>query len=338
MWRNADVLDFVGWLRSHNDSLPERQPKAGFFGLDLYSMHASMEAVLTYLDKVDPEGAARARYRYACFENFGEDPQAYGYAAGFGFSHTCESEVVAQLVDMRRRAAEYARRDGWGAIEEFFSAEQNARLVRDAEQYYRTMFRGRISSWNLRDAHMVDTFDALVRHLQFRQSLRKSRRMGAQFAPRRRPRHTDGPRWRVECRPANTGKIPRRVLPYRLHHLHRNRDRSFQLGRPRRAQAGTPGAPRQLRRPLSPDRDFRLRPAAPRRSPVSHSLREPMLERAIGVIYLPESELTSHYFEARLSDQFDAIIHIDRTRAVEPLEPIALVKDHEPAETFPTGE
>jgi len=138
----------------------------GFYGLDLYSLHASIEAVLAYLDKVDPEGAARARYRYACFEHFGEDPQAYGYAAGFGLSVTCESEVVAQLVDLERSTAEYARKDGRAAAEDFFSAEQNARLVINAEEYYRTMFRGRVSSWNLRDAHMVETFETLVKHLK----------------------------------------------------------------------------------------------------------------------------------------------------------------------------
>ena len=164
MWRNADVLDFIGWLRAYNDRLPPRRRQTGFYGLDLYSLHASIEAVLNYLDKVDPEGAERARQRYACFEIFGEDPQEYGYAAGLGLSHSCESEVIAQLIDLQRRASEYARRDGRIAADDFFSAEQNARLVKNAEQYYRTMFRGRVSSWNLRDPHMAETLDSLVEH------------------------------------------------------------------------------------------------------------------------------------------------------------------------------
>ena len=167
MWRNADILDFVGWLRTRNDSLDPAK-RVGFYGLDLYSLHASIEAVLTYLDKVDSDGARRARYRYACFEHFGEDPQTYGYAAGFGLSHTCESEVVAQLIDLQHCAIEYARRDGWIAAERFFDAQQNARLVKDAEQYYRTMFRGQISSWNLRDQHMAETLDTLAEHLDLR--------------------------------------------------------------------------------------------------------------------------------------------------------------------------
>ena len=133
MWRNADVLDFVGWLRSYNDSLQAGARKAGFYGLDLYSLHASIEAVLNYLDKVDPEGAQRARHRYACFQHFGEDPQAHGYAAGLGLSHSCESEVIAQLIELQRRAAEYARRDGRIDADDFFYAEQNARLVMNAE-------------------------------------------------------------------------------------------------------------------------------------------------------------------------------------------------------------
>ncbi|HWJ24663.1 MAG TPA: erythromycin esterase family protein, partial [Gemmatimonadaceae bacterium] len=175
MWRNADVLDFVGWLRAHNDALPEAA-RVGFYGLDLYSLHASMEAVLEYLRVVDPEAARRAQHRYACFEHFGEDPQAYGYAASFDLSQSCEDEVVQQLVDLTRRAPQYAREqaaeedgaDGDAASDDFFSAEMNARLVLDAERYYRSMFRGRVSSWNLRDTHMADTLQALRQHLQAR--------------------------------------------------------------------------------------------------------------------------------------------------------------------------
>ena len=165
MWRNADVLDFVGWLRNFNDGKQQNR-QAGFYGIDLYSLHASVEAVLDYLDKVDPEAAKRARYRYSCFEHFGEDAQSYGYAASFDLRFSCEDEVINQLVELRRRAAEYANRDGFVARDEYFFAEQNARLVRNAEEYYRQMFRGRVSSWNLRDRHMAETLHALVSHLE----------------------------------------------------------------------------------------------------------------------------------------------------------------------------
>ena len=166
MWRNADVLDFVGWLRAYNDGLAPGVAKVGFYGLDLYSLNTSIGAVLSYLDRVDPEAAQRARYRYACFEDFAEDTQAYGYAASFGLSEPGENEVVSQLVELRRRAAEYAGRDGRVAPDEFFYAEQNARLVKNAEQYYRSMFRGRVSSWNLRDHHMAETLEALMTYLR----------------------------------------------------------------------------------------------------------------------------------------------------------------------------
>src|SRR5436853_1163108 len=165
MWRNADVLDFVGWLRAYNEAL-SLNARVGFYGLDLYSLHASIEAVLKYLDQIDPAAARRARYRYSCFEHFGEDTQAYGYAASFGLSESCETEVVNQLIELQRRAAEYARRDGRVAADEFFFAEQNARLVKNAEEYYRMMFRGRVSTWNLRDRHMAETLHALAAHLE----------------------------------------------------------------------------------------------------------------------------------------------------------------------------
>jgi len=162
MWRNMDVLAFVDWLREFNRSaVPEKQ--AGFYGLDLYSLHSSMRAVLDYLDKVDPGAARWARFRYGCFEQFADDPQAYGYAANFDMSHSCEDEAVAQLVEMRRRGTEMAARDGQVGPEEHLFAEQNARLVQNAERYYRTLFGGRAESWNVRDRHMAETLEWLCR-------------------------------------------------------------------------------------------------------------------------------------------------------------------------------
>src|SRR2546430_10564859 len=165
MWRNTVVLDFVEWLREYNSSLHIDAAKVGFYGLDLYSLYTSIEAVLGYLNKVDPAAAKRAQYRYSCFEHFAEDTQAYGYAANFGLTESCELEVIEQLIELRRQAADYASRDGRVAQDEFFFAEQNARLILNAEKYYRSMFRGRVESWNLRDRHMAETLAALVSHL-----------------------------------------------------------------------------------------------------------------------------------------------------------------------------
>src|SRR5215204_1086389 len=165
MWRNTVVVEFVEWLRAYNDALPAGKPKVGFYGLDLYSLYTSIEAVLGYLERVDPEAARRARHRYSCFEHFGEDTTSYAYAAAYGAAESCEPAVVEQLVELRRRASELAHRDGRVARDEFFYAEQNARLVKNAEEYYRSMFRGRVASWNMRDRHMAETLDALVGHL-----------------------------------------------------------------------------------------------------------------------------------------------------------------------------
>jgi len=152
MWRNRDVVEFVEWLHSENERRPVAQ-RTGFYGLDLYSLHRSIEAVLTYLDKVDPAAAERARTSYACFDIHGEDPQAYGYQTTLGLSPPCEDEVTRELIELRRQAMDYASRDGRVAADDYFFAEQNARLVANAENYYRAMFQSRGHSWNLRDQH-----------------------------------------------------------------------------------------------------------------------------------------------------------------------------------------
>jgi erythromycin esterase-like protein len=337
MWRNADVLDFIGWLRAYNDSLPPGATKAGFYGLDLYSLHASIEAVLNYLDKVDPEGAQRARHRYGCFEHFGQDPQEYGYAAGMGLSHTCESEVISQLIDLQRRAAEYARRDGRIATDDFFYAEQNARLVKNAEQYYRGMFHGRMSSWNLRDTHMAETLDSLAEYLSFQKQNSKIVLWAhnSHLGDARATQMGRAGEW-------NVGQLVRQKY---------GRDCvlvgfTTYAGTVTAASNWGGAAERKNVRPAMPGsyeslfHDARVPSfllTLPSSTHVAHGLREPMLERAIGVIYQPETEFASHYFQARISDQFDAVIHFDQTRAVEPLEPTAEWGIGEPAETFPTG-
>jgi erythromycin esterase-like protein len=337
MWRNADVLDFIGWMREYNDALAPERPRAGFYGLDLYSMHASIEAVLEYLDKVDPAGAGRARHRYACFENFGEDPQEYGYSAGLGLSDTCEREVMEQLLDLQRRAAEYARRDGRIASDEFFYAEQNARLVRNAEEYYRAMFRGRIFSWNLRDSHMAETLEALVDYLDAREP-------GAKFVVWAHNSHLG------DARATQMGRQGELNLGQLVRERWGNDCRliGFSTYTGTVTAASNWGGPAERKR---------VRPALPQSyeglfhqaevprfllqltdgGRLGHILAEPMLERAIGVIYLPESELASHYFYASLPRQFDAILHFDHTRAVEPLERTSEWNIGEPAETFPSG-
>ena len=337
MWRNTVVLDFVEWLRQYNASLPQHAAMVGFYGLDLYSLYISIGAVLSYLNKVDPEAAQRARYRYACFEHFAEDTQAYGYAANFGVSESCEHEVIDQLVELRRRAADYASRDGRVAQDEFFFAEQNARLVLNAERYYRTMFRGRVESWNLRDRHMAETLDALVTHLN-------SQGQQAKVAVWEHNSHLGDARatYMADFGELNVGQLVRERYGSEAALV----GFTTYKGTVTAASDWDGPAERKRVRPalaksyealfhetttsnfLVPLRDSRQ---------VSIALRGPLLERAIGVIYLPQTERQSHYFDARLPDQFDAVIHFDETRALEPLERYALWDTGEPPETFPTG-
>lgn len=334
MWRNADVLDFVGWLRAHNDELASESDKVGFYGLDLYSLNSSIAAVLGYLDKVDPEAARRARYRYSCFEDFGEDPQAYGYATQFDLDPSCEDEAVNQLLDMQRHALDLMRRDGRLAEDEAFYAEQNARVVRNAEQYYRTMFRGHVESWNLRDCHMAESLSTLVAHL--------SRRHPAKVVVWQHNSHLGDARATEmgERGELNVGQLVRErygsdavLIGFSTYSgtvtAASNWDEPAERKRVRPALSGSYEALfHQVNMPR-----FMLN----LRDDVAKAvLSEPRLERAIGVIYRPETERLSHYFYAQLPAQFDAILHFDETRAVEPLERTAQWTRGE-EETFPTG-
>jgi erythromycin esterase-like protein len=336
MWRNADILDFVGWLRDHNDALPT-DAKVGFYGLDLYSLHASIAEVVGYLDKVDPEAARRARSRYSCFEHFGEDPQAYGFAASFGQAESCEDEVVDQLVEMQRRVSENRRRDGQVAEDDYFYAEQNARLAKNAEEYYRSMFRGRVSSWNIRDTHMADTLDALMEHLGRRGSPTKvvvwahNSHIGDASATEL-----------GEGGELNVGQLVRErhgddtvLLGFSAYTGTVTAAREWDApGELRDVRPGLAGSYEALFHATGIPRFLLLLGHDPQVPPL---LREWRLERAIGVIYLPGTERRSHYFHARLADQFDVVIHFDQTRAVEPLEHAAGVETEEAPETFPSA-
>lgn len=338
MWRNADVLDFVGWLRAHNDSLPAGTERVGFYGLDLYSLRSSIAAVLAYLDKVDPTSARRARKRYACFDHFGKDTQTYGLATELGMTRSCEEEVVNELTELRLREAAYLQRDGRVAADEFFFAEQNARLIKNAEEYYRSMFRGPVSSWNLRDSHMVETLDSLEAHL-------KEQQQEARIVVWAHNSHLGDAR-ATEMKGKgefNVGQLVRQqhgreavLVGFTTH-----------SGTVTAASEWDAPAERKQVRPALetsfetvfhevPYPRFLLR-LRDDESEAVFNLRAPRLERAIGVIYRPETERLSHYFEARLADQFDAVLHFDQTRAVEPLERTAEWEAGEVEETFPTG-
>ena len=334
MWRNTVVVEFVEWLRKFNKDIDPKRAPAGFYGMDLYSLHASIDAVLSYLQKVDPDAAKRARLRYSCFDHFSREPQEYGYAATVDATESCEDVVVEQLAELQRKAGEFLSRDGEVAAEELFFAEQNARLVKNAEQYYRSMFRGRASSWNLRDRHMVETIEALVAHLDG--SRQPKAIIWAHNSHLGDARATE----MSQHGELNVGQLIRErfgkesvLIGFSTHH-----------GTVTAASDWGERAERKNVRPAlegSYDELFhqtglsRFWIALRNVGDKVGVLSEPRLERAIGVIYRPETERLSHYFHARLPKQFDAIIHIDETRAVEPLERTSIWDKGELPETYP---
>jgi len=337
MWRNADILDLVGWLRNYNSQLPGLIPKPGVYGLDLYSLHTSMDAVIGYLDKVDPKAASQARERYSCFEHFGDDPQAYGMTASQHHSLSCEDEVVQQLAELQRHAADFLSRDGKIAADELFFAEQNARVAKNAEHYYRAMYRGRPNTWNLRDTHMVDTLDNLFQHLE-QQGERPKAIVWAHNSHLGDARATQmGERGEL-----NVGQLVRErhgreavLIGFTTY-----------TGTVTAASDWGGSAERKRVRPGMDDSyelmfhdvgipQFLL--VIRRNGDLVEELKPGHLERAIGVIYRPDTERWSHYFHASLSQQFDAIIHFDETRAVEPLERTAQWQEGEFPETYPSG-
>jgi erythromycin esterase-like protein/predicted phosphoribosyltransferase len=326
MWRNVEVAEFVTLLREYNDALATATPKVGFYGLDLYSLHRSMEAVIEYLDRVDREAAQRARERYACFDQFGRDPQVYAYEAGIAGAEPCEREAVQQLVELQAMAARNAPSDPDGQ----FFAEQNARLVVDAEEYYRAMFRGGVETWNLRDQHMAQTLDELVAHLE---------RTGdpAKVVVWAHNSHLGDER---ATELAQTGQLNLGQLVRERHG-----DEALLVGfttyegtvtaasdwggpaERKRVRRALPGSWEELFHERGLDR-FWLDPG---------ELRGRRLERAIGVVYRPETERVSHYFHTRLADQFDAVIHLDETHALEPLERNSEWEAGELPDTYPWG-
>ncbi|MGK9050728.1 protein-L-isoaspartate(D-aspartate) O-methyltransferase [Neorhizobium petrolearium] len=313
MWRNKEVSDFIGWLREHNQDISDIGKRAGFYGLDIYNMSGSIAAVLAYLDEADPDAAAVARQRYGCLTPWQNEPSTYGRAVlteGYG---KCEEAAVAQCRDLLARQLDRSLRDG----DELFDAAQNARLVASAERYYRIMYYGGSQSWNLRDTHMFETLEQLL----------KARGPGSKaivWAHNSHigdARHTDMGTARDEI---NIGQLCRE----------RFGDKAASIGfgthegevaaaddwdgemRVKTVRPALDGSYEQLMHQAGSDR-FLL--DMTRHPPVEQRLLEPRLERFIGVIYRPETERLSHYMYASLPRQFDAFVWFDRTNAVAPL-------------------
>lgn len=329
MWRNVEVLAFADWLRSHNETLPDAA-KTSFHGLDVYSLTESIHAVLEYLDKVDPEEAAMARWRYGCLTPWQDDPARYGRAVVTGAHEGCEEGVSAQLARLLNMRLDHLREDGAA----WFDAAQNARIVREAERYYRAIYRGSAASWNLRDRHMFNTLEAVVAH----------RGVGTKAVVWAHNSHVGDASatamgWTGEF---NIGQLCRLSFGSDAALI------GFGTDTGTVAAASDWGADMHIKtvqpaRHDSWEHAFRRTGLARTltewrtrgKEQLANALREEtLLERAIGVIYRPETELTSHYFEAVLADQFDAWVWFEQTKAVTPL---GHERPHGAPETYPFG-
>jgi len=327
MWRNAEVRGFVDWLRQHNAKvIPES--RVAFHGLDLYSLYASIRFVLEYLDEVDPAAAKIARQRYGCLTPWQSDPATYGHAALNGSYPTCEEDVVRALKDLTGKQQAYAAHDG----ARFLDAVQNARLVANAERYYRIMYYGSRASWNLRDSHMFETLQTLLAH----------------HGP-----HSKAIVWAHNSHVGDAAATEMSARgEFNIGHLARKKfgARCYSIGfgtdRGTVAAASDWDGPMEIKkvRPALNNSYEKLchETGVPRfmlglrdrASAHVRGLAEPRLERAIGVIYRPESELASHYFEAELPRQFDEYIWFDETKAVTPFDAEQL---KELPDTYPFG-
>jgi erythromycin esterase-like protein len=294
-----------------------------------------MARVIEYLNKVDPPAAARARRSDACFDVFGDDVQSYGDAASLSLERSCEDEVVHQLVQLRQRAAEYAARDGRIAADESFAAEQNARVVCDAEAYYRAMFRGGAASWNLRDRHMMATLQALFEHAG-RQGRSARAIVWAHNSHLGDARATS----LATLGELNLGQLARErfgdgccAIGMTMHDGEVTAAHEWE--EPAALRIVQPSLSGSYER-LFHDTGLGTFVLPLSTSTLARAVAGPRLERAIGMLYRPETERASHYFSARLPEQFDIVVHVDRTRALEPLEKWARHEVDLP-ETYPTG-
>lgn len=337
MWRNREMRDFIAWLRHHNTgvaTVTDAKTKTEIFGLDLYSLYRSADAVISYLDSVDPKQAQLARERYARLDHV-RDAQSYGRDVARALRPAAHEDVLHQLQELQANALAYIEQSGPAGAEAQFIAERNATIVVNAELYYRAMYGSRINTWNLRDSHMHDTLNNLASH---RQGLGGCGRVVVWAHnshlgdARATDMHLHG-EW-------NLGQLVRQA----------ERDEALLVGfttytgyvsaasdwdgpvEHKRVRPARAGSYEHLFHSTHLDRFF-----LPLTGPAAQPLHDRMLERAIGVIYRPGTERVSHYFHATLAAQFDAVFHIDETEAVEPLEAPPHWHHREAAETYPFG-
>lgn len=330
MWRNEDVATFVDWLRAYNQNRDTR--RVGFYGLDLYSMFTSIAAVLSYLDGVDPSAARIARHRYGTLTPWQKDPAAYGEAVLAGRYESSETAVVAMLREMLSKRLEYAHNDG----DRFFDAYENARLVADAERYYRSMYYGSVVSWNQRDAHMFDTLRSLL-------SYYGPEAKGIVWEHNSHVGDATATEMGIRGE-RNVGQLCRAYAGEDAYIVGFGTDHgtvaaASNWDEPMEQMRVIPARPGSYERLFHETRipAFLLPLRHPKRPEVREGLSPVLLERAIGVVYRPRSELASHYFHASLPRQFDEYIWFDETSAVEPLPETSKSELDTVPDTYPFG-
>jgi erythromycin esterase-like protein len=327
MWANEEIVALAEWLRGHNDGMLENA-KVGFYGLDVYSLWASMRAVIDYLERTDPDAVRAAWQAFRCFEPYGEDVQQYALATRI-IAETCEDEVVALLAELRRNTPDYREQDR----EAFFDAEQNALVAKNAEHYYRTMVRGGAASWNVRDRHMVETLERLMQH----------------HGPRAKAIVWEHNTHIGDARAtdmARTGMVNVGQLVREAHGTGEVVLVGFASHRGSVIAATAWEAPMQ-RMPVPAAREASWEEIMHRAGPENRLLilrgaQEPAEtqvtrgHRAIGVVYDPAYEAFGNYVPSVLPRRYDAFLYLDETQALHPLHLPARV-DGEVPETFPTG-
>ena len=308
MWANWEVAAFTEWLRQHNQNRPPEE-RVGFYGLDVYSLWESLGEVVEYLQKFDPEAVETAKRAFDCFEPYGEDVQRYAWATAM-IPTNCETEVIETLMELRRRTPTYP-----SDHEASFDAEQNALVMVNGEQYYRTMVLSDNSSWNVRDHHMAETLERLMAHHGDNAKAivwEHNTHIGD-------ARATD----MASAGMVNVGQLVRErqqaegvvLVGFGSHHGSVVASDSW-------------GAPME-RMPVPPARldswEGMLHSASAvdrillLRDDPADEYRELRGHRAIGVVYHPDRERYGNYVPTILAQRYDAFIYLDETQALHPL-------------------